>query len=129
MRRFKGGMHQGASPNLFGKAKYLRYEKLTRHEQMLWEKIKKKQLLGQRFRRQHPIAHYILDFFCPSCRLCIEVDGCSHLLPVQIEYDENRTEYLKSISITVLRFTNEEVERDLDEVVEKIKRKIYELLG
>ncbi|MDZ4707961.1 MAG: endonuclease domain-containing protein [Saprospiraceae bacterium] len=128
MRKMKGGMHQDASPQLFEKAKLLRYQKMTRHELILWEHINRKQILGQRFRRQHPISNYILDFFSLSYRLCIEVDGKSHMDEINIERDKIRTEYLISNGIKVLRFTNEEIENQIDKVVEQINLNLLNLM-
>lgn len=121
-------MHQDANPHLFEKAKILRYQKMTRHELILWEHINKKQILGQRFRRQHPIFNYILDFFCLSYRLCIEVDGGNHSDENISEFDEFRTEYLNSLGIKVLRFTNEDIENYLPVVLEKIEQDLMILM-
>jgi len=121
-------MHQDASPKLFEKAKFLRYKKMTHHEQILWERINKKQILGQRFRRQHPIANYILDFFSLRFRLCIEVDGESHSTEKTKEWDEIRSEYLISQGITIIRFSNTEIENQLNEVVERIKSNLMDLM-
>ena len=121
-------MHQGAKPQIFENANFLRHHKLTYEELRLWNKLKNKQLLNQRFRRQHPIGPYILDFFCPNCKLAIEVDGISHLVSSQQEYDHIRTEYLNAVGITELRFTNEQVDNDLEDIIINIKTVIQNFL-
>ena len=128
MKYIKGGMHQGAKPQIFEYAKYLRHNRMTSEELKLWNRIKNKQLLNQRFRRQPPIGPYILDFFCPGCKLGIEVDGESHLILTQKEYDIIRTEYLNSVGIIELRFTNEKIEFNLEEVIKNIKIEIQTFL-
>ena len=65
--------------------------------------------LGMRFRRQHPIGPYVLDFYCASAKLCVEVDGPAHA--EQVERDERRAAWLKGEGITVLRFSPEEIEQ------------------
>lgn len=129
MKYIKGGMNQGAKPQIFENAKFLRHKKMTPQELMLWNKLKNKQVLSQRFRRQHPIGSYILDFFCPGCKLSIEVDGESHLILTQKEYDQKRAEYINSIGIKELRFTNEQVEYALEEVILCIKITIQNRLS
>jgi very-short-patch-repair endonuclease len=72
------------------------------------------------FRRQHPYGIYILDFYCFEANLAIEVDGGIHLN--QVEYDNERTKYLESSGLTVLRFNNEDIENDINVVIEEIKK-------
>ena len=117
MRYLKGGMNQGAKSNLILKANLVR-KNLTKQEKLLWDKLKNKQLNGLKFRNQHPIYIYILDFYCASHLLSIELDGESH--KYTIEYDRERTEYLMNLGIKELRFCNEEIENNLTEVLNKI---------
>lgn len=92
----------------------------TPAEKLLWQKLK--DLAPQnRFRRQHSIGPYIVDFYCPKKRLAIELDGAPHQNISQKKYDTYRTRYLNSLNITVLRFWNNEVISQIDEVIEKIK--------
>ena len=74
-----------------------------------------------RFRRQHAIGRFILDFYCPRHRLALELDGALHDEPDQREYDAARTEALEQLGIRVLRFRNEEVMQNLPSVLERIK--------
>ncbi len=108
------------------KARYLRKEE-TGTEKILWEKLRNNRL-GIKFRRQHPIDMYILDFYVPSIKLAIELDGAVHKIKENKEYDIDRTKYLKSKYITVLRFWNEEIEKDLENVFGGIEKKIKELM-
>jgi len=108
------------------KAKYLRKEE-TKTEQILWKKLGNKNL-GIKWRRQHPIDMFIVDFYAPPIKLAIELDGSSHNIKENKEYDEMRTDYLKSKNIKVIRFWNSEVEKDLENVLTKIKEEIKKFL-
>jgi very-short-patch-repair endonuclease len=92
----------------------------TPAEAKLWSALQGKQLKGLKFRRQHPIGRFIVDFYCPSCKLVIEVDGGVHAQ--QGAYDEARTEHLQSFGYRVLRVTNEEVLHDLVTVLAQIEQ-------
>ncbi|MBI3741513.1 MAG: endonuclease domain-containing protein [Chloroflexi bacterium] len=91
---------------------------LTPPEQLLWARIRNRQLGGFKFRRQHPIGKYIADFCCAENKLIIELDGDSHA--DQIEYDEKRTNDLKQQGYTVIRFTNRNVKNGLENVIQTI---------
>ena len=93
----------------------------TPTERMLWKKLRGKQLDGYRFRQQHGFGPYVLDFYCPSLRLCIELDGDVHEEEKVRQKDEERTQFLEENRIKVLRFRNEEVEQGLDNVLVKIR--------
>lgn len=98
----------------------------TKAEKILWDEVRNKKL-GTKFRRQFGIGPYILDFYAPSFKLAIEVDGKIHLKrDVRIK-DKNREEYLIKCGISVLRFENEHVEKGLDKVLFCIKEKIQEI--
>lgn len=112
------GMHDGATPNVFRNAKKLR-DTMTEPEKKLWDYLKLKPK-GYKFRRQHPIAGYVLDFYCHKLRLSIEIDGAYHLKNEQREKDNERTEYLNQIGITEIRFSNEQVTNTIDLVVAAI---------
>jgi very-short-patch-repair endonuclease len=91
---------------------------MTPAEQRLWQALQGRRLGGLRFRRQHPVGPFILDFYCPACRLVIEVDGGVH--DGQVEYDEARTQQLAAHGYRVFRFRNEEVMTDLPAVLSRI---------
>jgi adenine-specific DNA-methyltransferase len=80
--------------------------------------LRGKQLTGTRFRRQHPVGPYVVDFFRADCQLVVEVDGDTHA--EQVEYDLARTAWLNDRGYRVIRFTNSEVQRQLEAVLEKI---------
>ncbi len=101
------------------KARTLRRE-LTPAEQRLWTALRGRQLDGLKFRRQHPYAQFVLDFFCVDRLLTIEVDGGIHADPDTAAHDAVRTEFLAQRGIRVLRFTNAEIERSLPEVLKLI---------
>ena len=91
---------------------------LTPLEAMLWRRLRGGQIGGFKFRRQHVIGPYIVDFCCAEVGLVIEVDGDSHT--EQEEYDEERTNYLKYLGHSVIRFTNRDVLHNMDGVLEVI---------
>ena len=92
----------------------------TPAEAVLWKMLKGRNADGMKFRRQQGIGPYVLDFYCPELRLCVELDGSSH--DYKYEYDEQRTEFLQNQGIRVLRFSNEQVWQGLDFVVNEIVR-------
>ena len=92
---------------------------MTLSEKILWQKLKNKQIGGFRFRRQHPIYRYVLDFYCFEKMLAIEIDGNAHI--GKEEYDEYRDDFLKTIGIKTLRFNDNEVINDMKTVLKKIK--------
>jgi very-short-patch-repair endonuclease len=92
----------------------------TPAEQKLWARLRHKQLYGLRFRRQHPIERFIVDFCCVARKLVVEIDGHSHAL--QAEYDEDRTAWLEERGYKIIRFTNEQVNHQLDAVLDEIAR-------
>jgi len=93
----------------------------TPTERMLWKRLRGKQLDGYRFRQQHGFGPYVLDFYCPSIRLCVELDGEVHDKDDVKQKDKERTEFLKQNRIHVLRFKNEEVEHNIETVLNKIR--------
>ncbi len=102
-------------------AKRLR-KKETKAEKKLWNLLKGRRCAGLKFRRQHPIHYYVADFYCHEERLIVEVDGGIHLVKSIIEHDENRTAELERYGIRILRFSNEQVMNNIDEVVLEIKK-------
>lgn len=116
---------------LHGKERAIAYaRKLRRHqtdaEKILWAALRNRRLMGKKFLRQHPIftdphnldVFYIADFYCHEHRLVVELDGGIHR--VRQEYDARRTEVLNVEKIKVIRFTNSELEEDLDQVLKHI---------
>ena len=100
---------------------------MTDAERHLWAKIRMKQLKGYQFYRQKPIGDYIVDFFCPRAKLVIEVDGSQHFSDEITEYDRIRNEYLSSLGLRVLRFTNTDVLTHIERVVENIIENMGEI--
>jgi very-short-patch-repair endonuclease len=94
---------------------------ITPEELLLWYKIKGKRL-GHKFRRQHSIGHFIADFYCAEKKLVIELDGSQHL--DNVEYDKERTDYFESLNIKVVRFWNDEINKNIEGVVMKIKEEL-----
>jgi very-short-patch-repair endonuclease len=93
----------------------------TSAEATLWTHLKGKQLEGRKFRRQFSVGNYILDFYCTSEKLCIELDGAEHFTQEGLERDEERTAFLNSHGIRVIRFENIEIFKDIEAVLEVIK--------
>ena len=104
-------------PPILARARELRRPQ-TRAEAMLWMRLRNQQLCGFKFRRQHPIDRFIVDFYCAGCRLVVEIDGDSHLQ--QIEYDEARTQWLIDSGYRTVRFANQEVYDHLETVLEAL---------
>ena len=94
----------------------------TPAEKLLWKFISKDQILGLRFLRQYSAGPYILDFYCTKIRLGIEVDGEIH--KERKLYDKDREEYLKNLDINIIRFWNDDVLRNVGDVLVKLQDKI-----
>ena len=118
-------MHFGATKIIFQHAQQLR-KKMTDAEKIIWEKLCNKQL-GVKIRRQHPIWKFIEDYYCHEIKLVIEIDGGIHLLEENKEYDISREVTLNEFGIEIIRFSNDQVVKELESVIEKIKEKIAEL--
>ena len=104
-----GGMRAPKKPS--SRARELRRE-MRLPEVVLWQALRKRQLTGLRFRRQHPIGPYIIDFYCPAARLAIEVDGLAHDNPAVVRHDERRQTWLAEHGVRVLRIRASDVLRD-----------------
>jgi very-short-patch-repair endonuclease len=100
---------------------------LTPAEAKLWTLLKSSQFEKRKFRRQHSVGPYVLDFYCPSERLCIELDGAPHFTDAGSEYDEARTEYLQTLDIRVIRFENKDIFNNADGVLEVIRKHLANL--
>ena len=96
-------------------------------ERALWAKVRNKQFFGMKFYRQYSIGPYILDFYCPTVKLAVELDGGQHNQGDNMEYDAARSEYLKAQGIDVMRFWNNEVLLDIQGVLSKITLKVTPL--
>jgi very-short-patch-repair endonuclease len=94
----------------------------TEAERKLWAHLRAGRLGNLRFRRQQPIGPYIVDFFCPSAQLVVELDGGQHGMDAAVAYDDVRSRFLESRGYQVLRFWNGEVLKDLDVVLDTIWR-------
>lgn len=94
----------------------------TSAEAVLWMQLKQKQLGGLKFRRQHSIGNYIVDFYCPEEKLAVELDGEDHFWEEGLHYDNKRTLHLNSLGITVVRFENKWVFEDINYVLSEIGR-------
>jgi very-short-patch-repair endonuclease len=103
--------------------------KLTEAEQILWSRLRMKQLLGVQFNLQRPIGNYIVDFYAARAKLVVEVDGSGHLSSSGKKRDKKRDDYLGSLGLLVLRFDDAEVLRDTEGVLELIFRKLSERLN
>jgi very-short-patch-repair endonuclease len=114
----------GASHETIARAKELRTE-MTPAEKLLWSLVRNRKIAGLKFRRQHPIGKYIADFYCPEKKLVIELDGGIHDTVEQKEHDEGRTAEIENYELKIIRFKNEEVINDSEEVLKKIKENIY----
>ncbi len=82
-----------------------------------------------KFRRQHPISRFIADFYCHQAKLIVEVDGGYHDDPEQILSDEGREKKLQDFGLFIIRFRNDEVENDVNDVVDRIRRIVLERIG
>jgi len=94
---------------------------LTPAEAFLWKHIKSRQLNNKRFTKQHSIGSYIVDFYCASEKLIIELDGQVHFTPNALEYDRKRTTFLEGKGFKVIRFENKMVFDHLPSVLQEIK--------
>ena len=121
-------MYFGAKPSIFKLAYELRKEE-TEAEKILWNKLNKNQMLGLQFRRQHPINIFIADFYCAKLKLVIEVDGSIHEIPENKDYDIGRSEILNEFGITVIRFTNEQILKEIDYTLEQIEITAKQILN
>ena len=119
-------MHFGASKELILFARQLR-QNMTPAEKVLWEHIRSKSL-GHKFRNQHAIYKYVVDFYCHELRLFIEVDGSIHTLTEIALNDKDREYNLLSLGLHIIRFTNDEIFNDIDRVLNDIKKIIDDIL-
>jgi very-short-patch-repair endonuclease len=94
----------------------------TPSEELLWQRLRNRQLLELKFRRQHPVGRFIVDFYCAEAKLVIEVDGAVH--KQSVEEDAIRQRFLEELELRVLRFTNSEVDGSIESVLQTIKEAV-----
>lgn len=112
------------NPKLVPLAKKLR-KNSTLAEILLWQQLKGKQLQGYDFDRQKPIGNYIVDFYCKELLLAIEIDGCSHT--AKGRYDLQRQQEIEKMGVTMFRFDDVDVKKDMELVVKSIREQIREM--
>lgn len=98
----------------------------TPQEIMLWVRLRSGQL-GKKFRRQHSVGPYIVDFYCTEKKCVIEIDGSQHFDESAVRYDKQRTRFLESQGCTVLRFSNDEINTNIEGVLLRIAEQIDEI--
>jgi len=91
----------------------------TPAEALLWARLRKRQVAGFKFRRQHVIAGFIVDFYCPSLQLAVEVDGPIHRY--RRRQDERRTRILEDYGVKIIRFASDDILDDVDQVIRAIR--------
>jgi very-short-patch-repair endonuclease len=94
---------------------------MTDAEQLIWSKIRRKQIGDLQFYRQKNVGHYIVDFYCPKGKLIVEIDGGQHYESDGMKKDEGRDRYLQMLGFTVLRFSDIDVLKNIDGVLERIR--------
>ena len=116
---YNDNLHQDAIGKLYQYGRELRKES-TKAEKLLWTELRNRKLNRLKFRRQHPLDKFIVDFYCHEKKLVVELDGDVHDEKVNKNYDEARTAMLAGLGVYVLRFRNEEVINNMNEVLKKI---------
>jgi len=116
-------MYYGADSETLRAAHILR-RSMTKAEAVLWKKLRDRNVISIKFRRQHPVYNFIVDFYYHEYKLVIEVDGEIHNDEIASRYDLGRTEVLNNFGLKVIRFTNNQILCSLDSVIEKIQREI-----
>lgn len=112
-------MNKKFDPQLLQFAKSMRHT-ATDAEQLMWQVLRAKRFMGLKFRRQHVIEPYIVDFYCHQIGLVIELDGSQHGMDDAIEYDAERTKFLEALGLTVVRYWNYDVLGRTDVVLENL---------
>ncbi len=126
MSERKPSLYYGADSIIFENAKKLRAE-MTPSERKLWEKIIKSQL-GVRFKPQHPVSNFVVDFYCHKAKLVIEVDGAIHFNENAASQDLEREKEIEGFGLKVVRFTNEQIHKDMQGVLKFLKESLNERL-
>jgi len=113
--------HYNAQYKTFKNARTLRLNQ-TNAEELFWKMVSNRKIFGFKFRRQHPVGKYIVDFYCHESLLVVELDGDVHNLERIKNYDEKREVELKKLKLEIIRFTNEEVLFDSDGTIAELER-------
>ncbi|HET9277759.1 MAG TPA: endonuclease domain-containing protein [Flavitalea sp.] len=124
---YNDNLHKEAIGKLYQYGRELRRES-TEAEKLLWAEFRNRKLNGVKFRRQHPLDKFIVDFYCNEKKLVVELDGSIHDEKINKDYDEARTSMLAGLNVIVLRFQNEEVINNIKDVLNKI-REVSDLLN
>ena len=111
-----------AAPDMRARARRLRRD-ATDAERALWRRLRGKQLEGLKFRRQHAVGRFVLDFYCHECRLAVELDGGQHGEAAHRRRDDTRTAFLERKGVAVLRYSNLEVLQETEAVLEDLRRR------
>jgi very-short-patch-repair endonuclease len=111
-----------------GNARRLRRQQ-TKEEKQLWRALKAGRFAGFKFRRQHPLGQYFMDFYCPLAKVAIELDGFSHGSPQQLLQDQQRDQFLASQDVEVLRFWNHQWRKNRDGILLEIWHALYRRTG
>ena len=119
-------MFYGASIGTIRAASILR-KNTTLAEKVLWKRLRNRNLFQVKFRRQHPLDIFIVDFYCHELKLVIEIDGEVHYSEEAKEYDSSRQSCLEQLGLTVMRFTNHEVIFEIDSVLTRIHHYVSKL--
>ena len=116
-------MYYNATEHIQDRAKELK-KRETKAEKILWEYLRAKKINGFKFRRQHPIERFVVDFYCHKAKLVIEIDGSIHNLEDVIERDKGRAAEIEKYDLKIIRFRNEEVVNKIEYVIEEIKKQL-----
>ena len=116
---YNHNLHKEAIGKLYQYGRELRQES-TEAEKLLWTELRNRKLNGLKFRRQHALDKFIVDFYCNERKLVVELDGGVHDEKINKEYDEARTAMLGGLGIYTLRFRNDEVINNIESVLQKI---------
>ena len=100
---------------------------MPRAEVILWNKLRRRQIAGVKFRRQYRVDRFVLDFYCPQLKLAIEIDGPTHQSAEARDYDQFRQRIIEGLDIQFLRFTNRDVYQNIDGVLDTICQKVLAL--
>jgi very-short-patch-repair endonuclease len=112
-------------PSVKGRRKQLR-RSMPEAEVIVWSQLKNKQISGIKFRRQYSIGRYVVDFYCAKKKLAIEIDGESHYMLNAPERDEERQQWIEQFGIRFLRFTNDDVRKNLYGILDAIEEVVYD---
>jgi very-short-patch-repair endonuclease len=122
-RVIERNMFYGAKKNIFLRAFELR-NNMTVAEKVLWKELRNKSRFKERFKCQHPIGIFVVDFYCHRLSLVIEVDGGIHEDERVAEYDDGRSHDIEKFGFTILRFKNEEILENIESVITRIQKVI-----